>query len=76
MENDNKLVRNGCKKMHGVWIDTLAVKNGHGNGILYGLTIGGKSFANGSCKVMVVDMDLFLEIFMNLFVWRPIVHTM
>ena len=44
MENDNKLVRNGCKEMHGVWINSLAVKNGQGNGMLYGLTIGGKIF--------------------------------
>ena len=41
MENDNKLVRNGCKEMHGVWIRTLAVKNGYGNVMLYGCTIGG-----------------------------------
>ena len=62
--------------MHSVWINTLAVKNGHGNGMLYGLTVGGKSFAKRECKVMVVDMDLSLEFFMKLVVWRPIVRTM
>ncbi len=35
----------GCKEMHGVWKDTLAMKHGHGNGMLYELTIGEKSFA-------------------------------
>ena len=27
--------------MHGEWRRTLAVKNGHGNDMLYGFTIGG-----------------------------------
>lgn len=26
----------GCKEMHDVWIRTLAVKNGYGDGMLYG----------------------------------------
>jgi len=46
------------------------VKNGHGNGMLYGLTIGGiqNLLQIGRCKVVVVDMDLSLEFFMNLVV--------
>ena len=55
MENDNK-------EMHGVWIRTLAVKNGYGKVMLYGLTIGGieNLLQKGSCKGVVVELDLSL----------------
>ena len=55
-------VRNRWKEMHGEWRRTLALKNGHGNGMLYGLTIGGiqNLLQKGRCKVMVVKMDLSL----------------
>ena len=78
MENENKLVRNGCKEMHGVWINTLAMKNGYGNGMLYGLTIGGiqNLLQKERCKVVVVELDLFLEFFMNLVFGRSIFVTM
>ena len=64
--------------MHDEWIRTLAVKNGYGNGMLYGLTIGGiqNLLQKGRCKVVVVDMDFSLEIFMNLVFGRLIVVTM
>ena len=78
MENDNKLVRNGCKEMHGVWIRTLAVKNEYGKVMLYGLTIGGiqNHLQKGSCKGVVVELDLSLEFFMTLVFGRLIVVTM
>lgn len=78
MENENNIVRNACKKMHGVWINALAMKNGYGNGMLYGLTIGGiqNLLQKGRCKVMVVELDLSLDYFMNLVFGRPIVITM
>lgn len=56
MENENK-------EMHGVWIRTLAVKNGYGKVMLYGLTIGGieNLLQKGSRKGVVVELDLSLE---------------
>lgn len=64
--------------MHGVWRWTLAMKNGYGNVMLYGFSIGGiqNLFQKESFKVMVVDMDLSLEFFMNLVFGRPIFITM
>ena len=54
------------------------MKNGYGNVMLYGFTIGGiqNLLQKWSCKVMVVDMDLSLEFFMNLVFGRPTVVTM
>lgn len=54
------------------------MKNEFGNGMLYGLTIGGiqNLLQKGRCKVVVVELDLTLEFFMNLFFGRPIVVTM
>jgi hypothetical protein len=54
------------------------VKNGFGNVRLYGFTIGGiqNLLQKGRCKVMVVELDLSLESFMNLVFGRPIVVTM
>jgi len=43
---------------------------------LWTWTIGGKSFAEWECKIMVLDMDLSLECFMKLVVGRPIVRIM
>ena len=70
--NGNKLVRNECKEMHGGWIRTLAVKNGYGNVMLYGFTIGGiqnllpKREVQGSgCGVGFV-----FRIFMNFSLWK------
>jgi len=53
------------------------VKNGFGNLMLYGFTIGGiqNLLQNGRCKVMVVELDLPLEYFMNLVFGRPIIIT-
>ena len=60
------------------WTRNIAIKNGHGNVMLYGLTIGGiqNLLQKGRCMVMVVDMDFSLEFFMNLVFGRLIVVTM
>jgi len=54
------------------------VKNGYGKVMLYGLTIGGiqNLLQKGSCKGVVVELDLSLDFFMNLVFGRPIVVTM
>ena len=54
------------------------MKNGYGNGMLYGLTIGGiqNLLQKGRCKVVVVELDLSLDFFMNLVFGRPIIVTM
>ena len=59
-------------------IRTLAVKNGYGSVTLYGCMIGGiqNLFQKGRWKVVVVDMDLSSEFFMNLVFGRLIVVTM
>ena len=57
-------------------IRTLAVKNGYGSVMPYGCTIGGIQTFSGRWKVVVVEMDLSSEIFMNLVFGRLIVVTM
>jgi len=54
------------------------VKNGYEKVMLYGLTIGGiqNLLQKWSCKGVVVELDLYLEFFMNLVFGRPIVVTM
>ena len=54
------------------------MKNGYGNVMLYGFIIGGiqNLFEKRRCKVVVVDMDLSSEFFMNLVFGRLIVVTM
>lgn len=53
-------------KMKSCW------ENGYVNVMLYGFTIGGiqNLLQKGRCKVVVMELDLSLEIFMNCSLWK------